>query len=327
MLWLAMSLAFVAALAGPACAERVRVRVKLDGPLRGEHAIFFVARDKGYLQAEGVEMVIEEGGPALNTLLIVSQSKFEFGFADLPSLVLARAAGVTVRALAVVSQKSPWSLVALKGTALATPRDLEGKVVGVDPGTPSFIFYRALLAAHRVDRAKITEVPMTRPYPAMLLTRKIQVMPAEIGGEIPELEGAVGAQGLEILRGTDWGYDVLGGGLFTSLRLLKAAPDVARRFTRAYLRAFRDVIDQPREAVAILVRSHPALAERADLLLRQLEAGIRSTFTSEDTKAHGLGWNPPERWQHTHDTLLRAGIIAKPINPVTSLYTNEFLGP
>ena len=168
---------------------------------------------------------------------------------------------------------------------------------------------------------------MQRPYAPMLLAKKIQVMPGEIGGEISALEAAVGAQGLEILRGTDWGYDVLGGGLFTSFRLLRAAPDVAHRFTRAYLRAFRDVIDQPKEAVAILVKSHPALADRSDLLLRQLEAGIRSTFTSDDTQAHGLGWNPPERWQHTHDTVLRAGIIAKPIDPVTSLYTNVFLGP
>ena len=326
MLCLAMSLLCAVTLAEPAYAERLKVRVKLDGPTRGEHAIFYVAREKGYLATEGIEMLIEEGGPALNTLLIVSQSKFEFGFADLPSLTLARASNVPVRALAVVNQKNPWALVALKGTGLVKPEDLEGKVVGVDPGTPSFNFYRVLLAAYRVNRAKITEVPM-RPNGPALLTRKIQVMPAEIGGVILELETALGPEGLEILRGADWGYDVLGGGLFTSFRLLRAAPHVARRFTRAYLRAFRDVIDQPREAVAILVKSHPALADRSDLLLRQLEAGIRSTFTSEDTRAHGLGWNSPERWQHTHDTLLRAGIIAKPIDPVTSLYTNAFLGP
>jgi NitT/TauT family transport system substrate-binding protein len=315
----------VAASAAPAAAERVRV--KLDGPIRGEHAIFFVARDKGYLKSEDVEMVVEEGGPALNTLLLLGRSRFEFGFTDLPSLIVARAQGLPVQALAVVNQTSPLALVALKGTGLTKPQDLERKTVGVQPDTPGFIFYSTLLVANRLDRAKIQEIPMPRPYISGLLAKKAQVVPGEIGGEIPALEAAVGgASELEILRGIDWGYDVLGGGLITSLRLLRVHPALARRFTRAYLRAFRDVIADPREAVAILVRSLPALAVRSDLLLRQLEASI-PTFSSEDTKAHGLGWNPPDRWQHTHDALLRAKIIPSPINPITALYTNEFLGP
>ena len=315
----------VAASADPAAAERVRV--KLDGPIRGEHAIFFVARDKGYLKSEDVEMVVEEGGPALNTLLLLGRSKFEFAFTDLPSLIVARTLRLPVQALAVVNQTSPMALVALKGTGLTKPQDLENKTVGVQPDTPSFIFYGTLLAANRLDRAKIREIPMPRPYMSGLLAKKAQVVPGDIGGEIPELAAAVGgADGLEILRGVDWGYDVLGGGLITSLRLLRVHPALARRFTRAYLRAFRDVIAEPREAVAILVRSQPTLAARSDLLLRQLEGSI-PTFTSEDTKAHGLGWNPPNRWQLTHDALLRAKIISSPITPITALYTNEFVGP
>jgi NitT/TauT family transport system substrate-binding protein len=313
------------ALADPAAADRVRV--KLDGPIRGEHAVFFVARDKGYLESENIEMIVEEGGPALNTMLLVGQGKFEFGFADLPSLIVARVLNVPVRGLAVVNQKSPLALVALKGTGITKPQSLEGKVVGVDEGTPSFLFYGTLLAANRIDRAKITEVPIPRPYWSLLFAKKAQVVPGEIGGEISELQAAVGSgDGLEILRAVDWGYDVLGGGLVTSFRLLNTYPALARRFTRAYLRAFRDVIDRPREAVAVLVKGRPALAARSDILLRQIEASI-PTFTSDDTKAHGLGWNPPDPWQLTHDALLRAKIIPAPISPATGLYTNEFLGP
>lgn len=306
----------------PAGAERVRV--KLDGPIRGEHAVFFVARDKGYLKAENIEMTVEAGGPALNTLLLVSQSKFEFGFADLPTLVVARSLDLAVRCVAVVNQKSALALVALKGTGLARPQDLEGKTVGVEDGTPSFLFFGTLLAANRIDRAKIATVPMPRPYAALLLGKKAQVVPAEIGGEIPEIQAAVGgAGGLELLRGVDWGYDVLGGGLATSGRLLQVHPGLVRRFTRALVRALGDVIADPAEAVAVLVRSQPALTSRAGILSRQLDASL-PTFTSEETRAHGLGWNPPERWQHTHDSLLRAGMIPRPVTP-TSLYTNEFL--
>lgn len=63
----------VLSLAQPAQAERVRV--KLDGAIRGEHAAFYVAREKGYLRAENIEMtVVEEGGPASNTLYVVART-------------------------------------------------------------------------------------------------------------------------------------------------------------------------------------------------------------------------------------------------------------
>jgi NitT/TauT family transport system substrate-binding protein len=315
----AASIGVLLTLADPAQAERVRV--KLDGAIRGEHAAFYVAREKGYLRAENIEMtVLEEGGPALNTLFVVSQNRFEFGFADLPSLIVARAFEVQVRALAVVNQRSQLALVARGDTSLSNPGDLAGKTIGVEDGTPSYLFYRTLLAAHRIDRAKITEVPTPRPYLSSLLAGKAQVVPAEVGGELSD------GTGFKILRAADWGYDVLGGGLFTSVRLLRVNPGLARRFTRAYLRALRDVIDQPKDAIAILVKGVPAVAGQADELLRQLEASIPS-FTTVDTVKHGLGWNPPERWQHTHDTLLRAGLVRATAIPIPSLYTNEFIDP
>lgn len=176
------------------------------------------------------------------------------------------------------------------------------------------------MSAHGIDRRGIREIPIPRPYPASLLGGKAQVVPGEEAGEI------AAGDGLEMLRAADWGYDVLGGGLFTSLRLLRINPGLARRFTRAYLRALRDVIDQPKDAIAVVVKSVPAVAGQADMLRRQLEASIPS-FTSADTARHGLGWNPPDRWRHTHDTLLRAGLLRATAMPIPALYTNEFIDP
>ena len=318
---LVLSLACQALL--PARADAERVRIKLDGEIRGEHAAFHVARDKGYFREVDIEVtVLDEGGPALNTLYVVSQGRYEFGLADLPSLIVARSQGVQVRALAALNQRSPLVMVALKGTGLRTPRDLVGRTVGVEEGTPASLFYGALLATHRIDRTTIREVPMPRPYLPLLTGGKAQVVPSEIGGELAHLPD----NAVEILRGPDWGYDVLGAGLFTSQRLLRVNPGLARRFVGAYLRALRDVIDQPKEAIAVLGRSVPALAGRSDVLLRQLEVSL-PTFTSEETVRRGLGWNPPERWQHTYDTLARAGLLRVPIASVAALYSNEFIGP
>jgi NitT/TauT family transport system substrate-binding protein len=305
--------------------ELTAVRVRLDWLLRGNHAVFFVAREKGYFQAEGLTVTaIEPGEGSPSTMSLVGRGEYEFGFGDLPSLVVARAQGVPVTALAVVNQRSPMALVALRGTGLRRPRDLEGKTVGIDPSGSTYVFYRALLAANRVDRAKITETVVPLPYEGLLLDREVQVIVGYVDAEIPEVEAKAGGAGaLEIVLGADHGYDLLGSGLVTGEALLRERPQLARAFTRAFLRGFRDVVAQPREAVEMLIKHQPDLAPRRDVLLRQLEVGARSTFTSADTKAHGLGWNPPARWQVTHGTLLRLGVIDKPVTGL--LYTNEFL--
>jgi len=315
------------AAAPPAAAAADAVKVRLDWVLRGDHAIFFVAMEKGYYRAADVSVErVDPGTGSVDTLGRVGRGEYEFGFADLPTLAVARAGGAPVTAVAVVNQRSPLALVALRGTGLRTPKDLEGKVVGVDRTGSTYVFYRALLAANRVDGSRITEVPVPVPYEDWLLDRKVEVIVGYLDAEIPELEARAGGAGsLEIVPGADHGYDLLGSGLVAGEALVRTRGELARRFTRAYLRAFRDVLANPREAVAIMVKHRPDVADKRDVLLRQLDADVRGSFTSADTRAHGLGWNPPGRWQVTWGTLVRLGVLDAAPSPPAGLYTNDFL--
>jgi len=113
--------------------------------------------------------------------------------------------------------------------------------------------------------------------------------------------------------------------MLTSEKMIKERPDLVRRFTRAYQRAFQDVLKNPQEAVEILAKHNPEVVEKKDVMLKQLDADIKYTFTSDDSKANGLGWNPPKKWQATHDTLLKLNVIEKAVPNINSLYSNDFL--
>jgi NitT/TauT family transport system substrate-binding protein len=308
-------------------AEADKVKVRLDWVIRGGHAMFFVAKEKGYFKNEHIDIeLIHKGNGSVNTMTLVGKNEYDFGFGDLPTLVVAKSKGVPVASLVVVNQRSPMALVALKGTGLKTPKDAEGKVAGVHPSGSTFIFYQALMAANGVDRKKVTEATVPVPYESFLLTRKVQIITGYIDAEIPELEAKAGGPGsLEIVIGADYGYDLLGSGMLTSEKMIKEKPDLVRRFTRAYLRAFQDVLNNPQEAVEILARHNPEVAEKRDVMLKQLDADIKYTFTSDDTKANGLGWNPQKKWQATHDTLLKLNVIEKAVPTINSLYSNDFL--
>ena len=87
----------LATMAGPRsdAAEPDKVKVRLDWIIRGGHAMFFVAQEKGYFKAENIDLeLIHKGNGSLNTATLVGTNQYDFGFADLPTLCVAKAKGV-----------------------------------------------------------------------------------------------------------------------------------------------------------------------------------------------------------------------------------------
>src|SRR5277367_50174 len=91
------------------------VSVQLDYVVRGDHAMFFVAKENGYFAANGVNVTaIRKGTGTPDALRLVGNGNAEFGFGDLPTLVVARSQGVPVVALIAVNERSPLAIMSLK---------------------------------------------------------------------------------------------------------------------------------------------------------------------------------------------------------------------
>lgn len=323
------SLAVMAALWIGLCPVQAadQVGVQLDWVVRGNHAMFFVARDKGYFAKNGIEVTaIRKGTGSPDALRLVGNGNAEFGFADLPTLSVGRSQNVPVVALAAINQRSPMGVIALAKTLkLAKPQDLKGKNVGVHASGSTYVFLRAFLAANGMSEQDITKSTVAPPYENYLLLGRVDVVPGYIDAEVPELEAKAGGPGsLSILLGSDFGYNVYGSGLFTSEKLIAEKPDLVQRFVKAYMQAFADVIADPREAAAITVAANPEYKEKGEVLIQQLEADIKSTFFSDDTKANGIGWMTEKGWKQTTQTLLDQGTLKTPID-IKTAFTVRFL--
>jgi NitT/TauT family transport system substrate-binding protein len=59
-------------------------------------------------------------------------------------------------------------------------------------------------------------------------------------------------------------------------------------------------------------------------LVKQIEADIKGTFFSPDTKAHGLGWMTNEAWANTTKILLSQNVMKQPIK-VETAFDDKFL--
>ena len=324
----ALSIAVViATLAGSAALAADKVTVQLDYVVRGNHAMFFVARKKGYFAKEGIEInAIQRGTGSPNAMRFVGGGNAEFGFGDLPTLAVARSQEVPVVALAAVNQASPLGMLALSSKLkLTKPQDLKGLNVGVQPAGATYVFLKAFLAANGMSLDDIKQNTVTPPYENYLLLGRVDAVPGYIDAEVPELEAKAGGPGsLSIILGSDFGYTVYGSGLFTSEKVIAEKGDLVQRFVNAYMQAFADVINNPGEAADIIIEANPEYAAKKDVLVKQIEADIKATFFSADTKANGIGWMTKEGWAKTAKILLDQGAMKQAIN-VDLAFTDKYL--
>jgi NitT/TauT family transport system substrate-binding protein len=304
-----------------------QVTVQLDYVVRGNHAMFFVGKEKGYFSQNGIDLTaIQKGTGSPNAMRLVGNGNAEFGFGDLPTLAVARSQDVPVVALAAVNQNSPLAMLALASKhKLTKPADLKGLNIGVQPSGSTYVFLKAFLAANGMSLDDIKQSTVTPPYENYLLLGRVDAVPGYIDAEVPELEAKAGGPGsLSIMQGSDFGYTVYGSGLFTAAKLVAERADLVQRFVNAYMHAFADVVQNPQEAADIIVRANPEYAPKRDVLVQQLEADIKSTFFSNETKTHGLGWMTNDRWQQTVKILVDQGAMKQSIDPA-SAFSDKFL--
>jgi len=319
--------AVLATLVSTASFAADKVTVQLDYVVRGNHAMFFVAKKKGYFDKQGIDVAaIQRGTGSPNAMRFVGNGNAEFGFGDLPTLAVARSQAVPVVALAAVNQRSPLGMLALSSKhKLTKPSDLKGLNIGVQPSGSTYVFLKAFLAINKLTLDDIKQSTVTPPYENYLLLGRVDAVPGYIDAEVPELEAKAGGPGsLSIMQGSDFGYAVYGSGLFTSEKMIAEKSDLVQRFVTAYMQAFADVIKSPAEAADIIVELNPEYAAKKDVLVKQIEADVKGTFFSADTKANGIGWMTKDAWASTTKILLEQGAMKQAVN-VDAAFNTKYL--
>jgi NitT/TauT family transport system substrate-binding protein len=304
-----------------------KVSVQLDWVVRGNHAMFFVAKEKGYFAKQAIDITaIRRGTGSPNAMRLVGNGDADFGFGDLPTLALARSQDVPVVALVAVNQHSPLAMLALANKfKLKTPQDLKGLNVGVQPAGSTYVFLTALLKANGMTMDDIKQSTVNPPYENYLLLGRVDAVPGYLDAEVPELEAKAGGPGsLSILQGSDFGYVVYGSGLFTSEKMIAERSDVVQRFVNAYVQAFADVIRNPDEAAELTIKENPEYAQKKDVLVTQIDADIKHTFFSKETLASGIGWLNEGTWQKTVKTLVEQGALKQTID-ASKAFTDKYL--
>ena len=125
-----VALLFLIFSATNASAEATNVKIMMDWVIGSTHAPFFIAENKGYFKAGGVAVdAIDAGRGATNVAVAVAGGTYQFGWVDLPSMILFNAQNPASPLTAVYMSfdETPACIVTLQSKGIKTPKDLDGK--------------------------------------------------------------------------------------------------------------------------------------------------------------------------------------------------------
>jgi NitT/TauT family transport system substrate-binding protein len=293
--------------AAPAAAVD-KVSIITDAGFLGRHAYYFVAIQKGYYKAEGLEVNVIRGQGSAEAIKQVAAGNVTFGFADSGSAVLGRANdSLPVRVVAIVYAKAPHAIYALKGSGIEKPKDLEGRRIANPAGGAIPKLFPAYAKAAHIDESKVNwVVASSESLPGLLALGRVDAIGQFTVGE-PRLKKDAAPKELVELTYSDAGLDFYSNGIVASETTLKDKPDLVKRFVRATLKGLKDALDHPAEAAKIMQQAHREL----DIGIAEGELGkVRELATIPGTP---LGRIDAKRAQSTIDVVKNAFTMKHPV--------------
>src|SRR5258706_8525832 len=145
-------------LSGGALAQKeIPVRFALDWRFEGPAAPYFVAIDKGYYKAEGLNVTVDPGSGSVEGINRVASGAYEMGFADINSLVKYRdnPRNLPVKAVMMVYDTPAYSIGARKKSGIPCPKDLGGKTAARPGPAGAWAQWPIFVQANKIDASKV----------------------------------------------------------------------------------------------------------------------------------------------------------------------------
>lgn len=241
---------------GANAADLQKVTVRLAYIAGGIDAPIFVAAGKGYFKDEGLDVDIVDGNGSTGTIQAVENGSFNIGIAGLGALAQASATSHFDNITAVMGlvQKDPSSIIALKGSGINAPKDIEGKRFATDAGNLQDGMIKAFAAANDVDMDKVKIIITENDTQALLKGD------ADFVNEWANPDGDHIKKYAEIdppLLFADYGVNILGSSVIVRKDWLAAHQDEVKGFLRAYAKGHDDVLADPAEALKYFMQYRP----------------------------------------------------------------------
>lgn len=262
-----------------------------------QFAGYYAALEKGYYREAGLDVHLKEAGSDTDTVSEIVNGGTEFGVGS-SNLLLARAAGKPVVALAVIFQRSPYVIFTAKDKGINKLSDLAKKRIMLDDQSGELLL---LLKRSGLQKGSFTQLKHSQ-NPQDLIDGKVDAISGYLSTKPYFFQRAQFAY--QTFSPLAAGIDFYGDNLFTSEQELQDHPERVQAFTEASLRGWRYARDHREEVISLIANKYAKQKSR-DFL--EFEAEQMIPLLQSDLI--DIGYSNPSRWQHIADAYADAGLL------------------
>ena len=310
----------VAAMSTAAIAQDLEsVTIRFTWKYKGEYAPLFVALEKGYYKAAGLDVKLAEGSGSQTVMSVIASGEENIGYGPADAVASAVGKGMPLKVVGLYQTELPIALVSFPDKPVKTPKDLEGKRLASANGGAFARLLPAFAKANDVDLSKVEIVMLDGSVAnTQFLSRQVDVSSPYLSNEVPRLEKMAGVE-LVKMPIADYGLPLLGASLFMSDAFIAKEPETVKKILAATSKGYQDAIANPQEATDIMIKYLPA-GEDAEVLLKQVTATVESTNVIEGKP---VGYQDQADWAKTMKLLADNNQVEK-VLPFEQYFTNAF---
>ena len=262
-----------------------------------QFAGYYAAKEKGYYKEAGLKVEFIEADSSTNVVKKVLAQKVQYGVGT-SSLLLSRAKGLPVVALAVIFQHSPYQIFA--SSEIHSLKDLIGKTVMIESDADELFAY---LKKENVPLDKINLIPHSFNGKD-LIAGKIKAMSGYLTND-PYFLNA-GNFTYQRFSPRSVGIDFYGDNLFTSELEIKNHPKRTSAFLKASMRGWDYALTHQSEIINLIMRKYSPSFSKENIVFqaKQMTALVKPDLVE-------IGYMNPVRWKNIANTYISLDLLKK----------------
>src|SRR3954464_9954899 len=258
----AIVLAAPLGLATPAAAQ-TKLKLVLNWKYQGPQGMFFLADDRGYFKAEGLEVTLDQGNGSGAAVPLVANGTYDVGFGDINALIelASKKPEDAPIAVYVMLNQPPFTVAVKADSPIKSPKDFEGKTLGGAANDGALKLFPALCKLTKID---CTKVKITNMQPNLREQMLMQGQVDGVFGYVNTIRFSAKLMGVEekqlrYINFADYGMDLYSNAIIVSKKLAKEKPEAVRGLVRAINRGLLDSLKDIDASVAAGAKREPLI--------------------------------------------------------------------
>ncbi|WP_417672262.1 ABC transporter substrate-binding protein [Roseibium sp.] len=306
------------------------IKFTLDWKFEGPSAPFFIAMDKGYFEAEGLNVTIDSGAGSRESIPRVATGTYQMGFGDVNALIklIDEQPDLKVKAVMMAYERPPFAVIGRKSLGITgDPKSLEGKTLGAPPPDAAFGQWPAFAAEAGLDTStiKIENVgfPVREP---MLAQGQVDAIFGFSFSSVLNLKAqGVAEDDIVPIMMAENGLDMYGNVVMVNSDFAAENPEAVKGFVKALIKGYLDAIADPAAAIPHVMERNEVLDK--DIEIERLTMAVNDSIATPAVKANGFGGVDMDKLAKTMEFLkVSMGVSDTPPAP-DKVFDASFLPP